>query len=96
VVCFSTETVVRFSSEGNTLTLINPLIGIPNDFKAIFTGVDLYGNPATTFDRVVAGADVLSFGAAKGVFGGSKTLRTWANLANRGTTWYSIYGTYKK
>ncbi len=60
------------------LILINPLIGIPNDFKVIFTGVDLHGNLATTFARVIAGADVLTFGADKGIFGGSKTLRMWA------------------
>ena len=77
------------------LALINPLLGIPNDFKSIFTGVDLYGYPATTFDRLVSGADVLTFGASRGIFGGSETFRTWANGANYGTTWYSVFGVYR-
>jgi len=79
------------------LTLINPLVSIPNDFKTVFTGVDMFGYPATTIDRVVAGVDVLTFGAASGVFRGvPNTVRTWARWGNYGTTGYSIYGGYKK
>jgi RHS repeat-associated protein len=79
------------------LTLINPLVGVPNDIKTLFTGVGLYGNPATTFDRVVAGAGVVTFGTASGVIRGvSNTARTWASWGNYGTTGYSIYGIYKK
>lgn len=73
---------------------MNPLVGIPNDLKTVFKGVDLYGFPATTFNRVISGVDIFAFGTAKGVFGGSKILRTWANWGNYGTTGYSVVGTY--
>ena len=81
------------------LALSNPLVGVPNDVSILFTGYDMGGNPFTTFDRVVAGAGVLSFGTARGVFSVSNTVRTWAKWGNYGTTGYSIgmgwYNNYK-
>ncbi len=77
------------------LALANPAVGTTNDVKVLFTGTDMYGNPATTFDRVLAGAGVLTFGAASGVVRVSNTVRTWASWGNFGLTGYSIYGAYK-
>ncbi len=72
----------------------NPVVGIPNDVSILFTGEDLVGNPATTGRRVVAGASILTFGVASGLFNVSSAVMTYATRAHLITTVYSIWKNY--
>ena len=79
------------------LVLVNPLVGIPNDIKTVFSGYDFYGNQSGLFDRFAAGFDALSFRAAKTMkfFGVtlSKGFEKTLNFFNFTTTSYSVGST---
>ena len=47
------------------LALLNPLIGVQNDIKTIAKGEDIYGNKATSIDKGMAYASILTLGASK-------------------------------
>ena len=76
--------------------LLTPVVGVPNDVSILFSGNDLFGNPATTLDRVIASVGIVTAGAVSGVVRVSYSVMNWAGLVNKATTGYSIYNTMKK
>ncbi len=75
------------------VALYNPLVGIPNDIKTVFTGFDIYGNQSGTLDRVVSGVDALTFAGT--AIKSYKSFERTLNIINKTTTGYSAGITIK-
>ena len=71
------------------VNLFNSVVAIPNDVNILFNGYDLFGNPATTFDRFVAGVGIVTSGAASGIVRVSYSVMKWAGWVNNSTSIYS-------
>ena len=56
------------------LVLFNPIVGVPNDVKTLFTGEDIYGNQETTGDRIWTASGIVTLGASKGLKMAEKAL----------------------
>ena len=84
-------------SAAQGLVQFNPLMGVPNDIMTL-TGTDMYGNEATTADKVIAGVDLITFGTAKAVkyavqgpakvVNGANTTTTIISAGSAGVTEY--------
>ena len=78
------------------IVLANPLVGVPNDIKTVFSGSDIYGNQSSTFSRVVSGIDALSLvGLSIKLFDVTlpKGFEKALNATNKTTTIYSVGST---
>lgn len=78
------------------IVLANPLVGVPNDIKTVFSGYDIYGNQSSTFSRVVSGIDALSLvGLSIKLFDVTlpKGFEKALNATNKTTTIYSVGST---
>ncbi len=75
--------------------LYNPLIGVPNDCKTLFMGEDIYGNSATTVDRLWATAGIATFGSSRALRKACKTLYMSINIIDGAIDTRSAYKTCK-
>jgi hypothetical protein len=73
--------------------LLNPLVGIPNDIKTIFTGEDIYGNEATSVDKGIAVLDMVTLGLSSKLMNVPVSIAKRSDIANKGTTIYSVFVT---
>ena len=70
---------------------IVPGVSQVNDIMTLTVGQDMFGNPSTTTDKIVAGASLISGCIVRIPM---KAVSTGAKLINRGTTIYTIGNTY--
>ena len=75
--------------------LYNPLIGVTNDCKTLFMGEDIYGNSATTVDRIWAAAGIATFGSSRALRKACKTLYKSINFLDNLVDTRSAYKTGK-
>ncbi len=76
--------------------LYNPLIGVPNDCKTLFMGEDIYGNSATTEDRIWAAAGIFSLGTSNIFRNTNKVISMIFGKINNVTIFRSSYSTGRK
>ena len=69
---FDDKCMEAVSSFLSGVILYNPLVGVPNDIKTLFKGEDIYGNKASTVDRVCALAGIFTLGSGHVLKKGNK------------------------
>jgi RHS repeat-associated protein len=79
------------------LALLNPLVGVPNGVYTAVAGEDIYGNEASTANRIISGVGVVTGGVGKAASG---VVSTTSKIISKVTDAYTVIQTtregYKK